>query len=64
MPRATKCRRKNRGMLPPATLGPCLGLRRRGLNRWKDKEHNTKWWRRIDGTPIPNDLPVNIAEVI
>lgn len=33
-----------------------------GLRRWREKDHNKKWWRKIDGTPIPNDLLVNIAE--
>lgn len=35
-----------------------------GFKSWRDKEHNAKWWRKIDGTPIPNDLAVNIAEAI
>jgi len=39
-----------------------MSLAERGLEIWKAKEHNAKWWRRIDGTPIPNDLLVNIAE--
>ena len=33
-----------------------------GFLKWKGKEHNAKWFKRIDGTPIPNDLLVNIAE--
>lgn len=33
-----------------------------GLETWRAKPHNARWWRRIDGTPIPNDLLVNIAE--
>ena len=45
-------------------FGEALDLAQEGLARWKGKEHNAKWWRRIDGTPIPNDLLVNIAEVI
>lgn len=32
-----------------------------GFNNWKEKEHNQKWFKKIDGTPIPNDLLVNIA---
>jgi hypothetical protein len=35
-----------------------------GLKRWAEKPDNAKWWKRIDGTPIPNDLLVNIVEVI
>jgi bacterioferritin-associated ferredoxin len=36
----------------------------RGFKAWKDQPHNAKWFKRIDGTPIPNDLAVNIAEAI
>ena len=36
----------------------------RGLELWRDKPYNAKWWRRIDGTPIPNDLLCNIAEIL
>lgn len=32
-----------------------------GYIRWAEKPHNAKWVRMIDGTPIPNDLPVCIA---
>lgn len=32
-----------------------------GFEIWKAKSHNKKWFRRIDGTPIPNDLIVCIA---
>lgn len=35
-----------------------------GLQDWKAKGWNKKWWKRIDGTPIPNDLTVCIAERI
>lgn len=35
-----------------------------GLQDWKAKGWNAKWWKRIDGTPIPNDLTVCIAERI
>jgi hypothetical protein len=35
-----------------------------GLSTWREKPHNAKWWSRIDGTPIPNDLLVNIAEAV
>ena len=33
-----------------------------GYKTWSEKPHNAKWVKRIDGTPIPNDLLVNIAE--
>ena len=35
-----------------------------GFRIWREKEHNAKWWKLIDGTPIPNDLAVSIAEAI
>jgi hypothetical protein len=35
-----------------------------GLAIWAAKPGNQKWWKRIDGTPIPNDLLVNIVERI
>lgn len=41
-----------------------LKLCQQGLDVWKSQEHNYKWWRRIDGTPIPNDLLVCIAEAV
>lgn len=33
-----------------------------GMARYK--ERHLKWWKRMDGTPILNDLPCVIAEVI
>ena len=36
-------------------------IAQRGFDTWKAKEHNKKWFRLIDGTPIPNDLVVCIA---
>ena len=41
-----------------------LDICNEGLRRWREKPHNAKWWRRIDGTPIPNDLMVNIADAM
>lgn len=38
-----------------------ITIAQRGFDVWKDKEHNAKWFRKIDGTPIPNDLVVCIA---
>jgi hypothetical protein len=35
-----------------------------GFDTWAAKPHNAKWFKRIDGTPIPNDLLVNIAEAL
>jgi len=37
---------------------------KQGLENWSRKPHNKRWWRRIDGTPIPNDLCVEIAKEI
>ena len=44
------------------TFTKAIAIAQRGLETWKAKPHNARWWRRIDGTPIPNDLLVNIAE--
>jgi hypothetical protein len=41
-----------------------FALVEKGFENWKNKEHNKKWFKRIDGTPIPNDLMVNIAMAI
>lgn len=35
-----------------------------GFNAWAAKAHNAKWVKLIDGTPIKNDLLVNIALAI
>ena len=44
------------------TLFDAMKIATEGLETWRAKPHNAKWWRRIDGTPIPNDLPIVIAE--
>ena len=46
------------------TFGQAFDTVRRGLDVWRAKEHNAKWWARIDGTPIPNDLTVCIAQAV
>jgi hypothetical protein len=33
-----------------------------GYDNWAAKPHNAKWVRKIDGTPIPNDIPVSIFD--
>ncbi len=38
-----------------------LALAEKGFDAWAAKPHNRKWFRKIDGTPIKNDLLVNIA---
>ena len=35
-----------------------------GYDAWAAKPHNAKWVRKIDGTPIPNDIVVNIFEAL
>lgn len=41
-----------------------MAIAEAGFDAWANKEHNKKWVRRIDGTPIKNDLLVNIAEAM
>ena len=36
----------------------------RGYDAWAAKSHNAKWVRKIDGTPIANDIVVNIFEAL
>jgi ADP-dependent phosphofructokinase/glucokinase len=35
-----------------------------GFEQWKTIPHNAKWYKRIDGTPIPNDLSMNIIQAV
>lgn len=35
-----------------------------GLEEWAKMPHNRKWWKRIDGTPIPNDLMICVAKSV
>lgn len=49
---------------PPVSFMEAMNIVERGFDTWKDKPHNARWYSRIDGTPIPNDLKVNIAEAI
>src|SRR5258708_15624819 len=43
-------------------LGKAMDLARKGFIVWSAKSHNAKWVRKIEGTPIANDLIVCIAE--
>jgi hypothetical protein len=43
------------------SLFDALALVQAGYADWAAKDHNTKWVRKIDGTPIPNDLCICIA---
>lgn len=54
--------RMREAQYPRFGLGECMSIAARGLLRWAEKEHNHRWWKRIDGTPIINDVPVVIAE--
>lgn len=36
----------------------------RGYDAWAAKPHNAKWVRKIDGTPIPNDIVVTIFNTL
>jgi len=38
-----------------------MSLAEEGFEVWAAKDYNKKWVRRIEGTPIRNDLIVNIA---
>ena len=38
-----------------------LGKAQAGLDKWRALPHNQRWWKKIDGTPIVNDLLVHIA---
>lgn len=46
------------------TFGGAMAIVDAGWNNWASKDHNGKWVRKIDGTPIQNDLKVNIAEAV
>ena len=35
-----------------------------GLESWSRRPHNKRWWKRIDGTPIPNDLLIDVCKSI
>ncbi len=43
-------------------LGDAMKIAELGFKNWAEKPHNARWFRKIDGTPISNDLPINIAE--
>ena len=39
-----------------------IAIAQRGFEAWKAKPHNARWFRKIDGTPIPNDLTICIGQ--
>lgn len=48
----------------PLTFMDVMDIVHSGYDTWKNKPYNAKWFKRIDDTPIPNDLLVNVAEAI
>ena len=46
------------------TFNEAMSAAETGFATWATKPHNKKWARRLDGTPIPNDLLVCIAEAV
>ena len=38
-----------------------IQVAQRGFQKWAEQPHNKRWFRKIDGTPIPNDVTVTIA---
>lgn len=50
------------GQPPVIDFVEALTLVKEGYDTWATKPHNKTWVRRLDGTPIPNDLCVCIAE--
>ncbi len=50
------------------TANPLVALLRKavddGYREWARKPHNEKWVRKIDGTPIPNDVVVCIQDEV
>jgi len=49
---------------PDYTFTEAMKVCEEGLREWREKPHNKRWWKRIDGTPIPNDLLCCIAEAL
>ena len=44
-----------------AYSGECIDIAREAFDAWASKPHNKRWFKRIDGTPIINDIIVNMA---
>ncbi|MCB1281879.1 MAG: hypothetical protein KDB18_10190 [Salinibacterium sp.] len=45
-------------------LPTALDICDRGFETWATNPTNKRWFRKIDGTPIPNDLKVAIAQAM
>lgn len=48
----------------PVGFTEALEIIKSAFDAWSSKPHNQKWFKRIDGTPITNDLTVTIAEQV
>ena len=48
-------------MSDPIGFLEALNVVQAGWKHWAVKKHNAKWVKRLDGTPIYNDLCVHIA---
>jgi len=51
-------------LVEKSTWVSLLDHAKQGLENWARKPHNRKWWRKIDGTPIPNDLMIEVCKEI
>ena len=49
------------GSVPLATSGQCVVIAQDAFNVWAEKQRNKRWFKRIDGTPIANDLIATMA---
>jgi hypothetical protein len=59
----TECRKAEESSAKAVlTLTEAMLIAEAGYDAWAAKPHNKGWRRKIDGTPIPNDLPVCIAQ--
>ena len=47
---------------PAGELVDWIAVAQSGFRAWQEKPHNARWFRKIDGTPIPNDLTICIGE--
>jgi hypothetical protein len=59
-----QCQGITREHFRPFDFTDAMRLIDEGWNEWAAKDHNTKWSRRIEGTPIRNDLTCSIARAI
>ena len=50
--------------LPRPAISVMKGMQIADAGMASYKQEHPKWWRKLDGTPIPNDLGVHIAQAI